>query len=635
MNDSQAKVDHSMAFAGEVAALRSATSSTALVIWLLAAVVAALSCSLYYPAAHLGDEYLPVGNDSFYHARRILDTVRDPGAFYEFDPKIHAPEGSLLVWPWAYDYLMAQIVRLGLAVGLGPDPMSILIWIPVAAVLISTGLLVLVGRRLSLSTWPLALTAACMALAPTTQFLHGTGLIDHHYAELIFVLAVLATGLKWFRQPDNVATAATLGAILGSAPAIHNGLFILQLPLLITFLIRWLQGMSPPRKPTLVFAAVMLGATLLISIPSTSFRDGRFEFYTLSWFHAYIAFSTGAVCVALSRLRHSLRSCAIVGLLALVLALPVFGQLEIARSFVVGSAKWLETIAEMKSPLREAGTADGAQIIGRIYSFLIWIAPVTLLLALFGCWRERRSDRLLFWVSSVIGLALLSAQLRMHYFGDFALYLPWLIVADDLARAKPQRAKTIFLVATLALSFLYTPALRQLVAPVPTTNDHTFKDTHSMYLKLRDACAAEPGIVLADNNAGHYIRYYTDCSVIVDNFLLTPLHFRKMDEYEHLFSLSAAQLVHAQPEVQYVLVRPLDIKRAEDPAKGYKYWMFLPGTSRLLNDLLLGPIAQVPPDYELLDEISFTGAANDRILYARLYKIRRAATPASSNDGSE
>ena len=42
---------------------------------------------------------------------------------------------------------------------------------------------------------------------------------------------------------------------------------------------------------------------------------------------------------------------------------------------------------------------------------------------------------------------------------------------------------------------------------------------------------------------GHYIRYYTDCPVIANNFLLTPQHFRKMDEVGALFSLSAATLV--------------------------------------------------------------------------------------------
>jgi asparagine N-glycosylation enzyme membrane subunit Stt3 len=86
-------------------------------LWLLIGAIAAGACALKWPAAHFGDEVLPVGNDSFYHARRILDTVADPASFYEFDPKIHAPEGSLLVWPWGYDYAMAWVVKAAQAIG--------------------------------------------------------------------------------------------------------------------------------------------------------------------------------------------------------------------------------------------------------------------------------------------------------------------------------------------------------------------------------------------------------------------------------------------------------------------------------------------------------------------------------------
>jgi hypothetical protein len=604
--------------------MRLRTPPAAVLIWLIAGAIAVLSCSLYLPAAHVSGEYLPVGNDSFYHARRILDTVEHPGTFYEFDPKIHAPEGSLLVWPWGYDYAMAQIVRLGLAIGVSADPMAILVWIPVVAVVLSVGLLVLVGRRLGLSTWPLALAALCIALAPTTQFLHGAGLIDHHYAEYIFVLSALAAGLYWLREPQRMTAGVTLGAILGIAPVIHNGLFILQLPLLVTLLIRWWQGMRQPPRSAAAFAATLLLTTTAILIPSTAFREGRFEFYTLCWFHLYIAFCTALFCVLLSRVPKSVRSLGALAIIAIAALLPILGQLRLAQAFVAGSFKWLEAIQEMKSPLREAFTPDGSRIVGQIYSWLIWIAPLTLVLCVVQCWRERSSQRLLFWVTSVMGLCLLAAQLRLHYFGNFALYLPWLILADEYAKSRPLLAKKTLLLATLGLLVLYAPALRQLVAPVPPTNDHTFKDTRPMFSVLQQACAEDPGIVLADNNLGHYIRYYTGCSVIADNFLLTPLHFRKMDEMEHLFSLSAAELLRASPTIKYVLVRPLDIKRADDPKQGYRYWMPLAGTPPLMRDLLFGPLSSIPAQYRLIDEIKFPGAGADVLTYARLYKIERS-----------
>jgi hypothetical protein len=92
----------------------------------LIGILAMLVCSLMYPAAHLGSEYLPVGNDSFYHARRIIDTAADPGAFYQFDARIHAPEGSLLTWPWGYDYAMGWHQRLAYEKGYTGPPMGFL-----------------------------------------------------------------------------------------------------------------------------------------------------------------------------------------------------------------------------------------------------------------------------------------------------------------------------------------------------------------------------------------------------------------------------------------------------------------------------------------------------------------------------
>ena len=49
------------------------------------------------------------------------------------------------------------------------------------------------------------------ALSPLTQFLHGVGQIDHHFAEYIFVLATIACGLRWFSRPDDTQAAIIAG----------------------------------------------------------------------------------------------------------------------------------------------------------------------------------------------------------------------------------------------------------------------------------------------------------------------------------------------------------------------------------------------------------------------------------------
>lgn len=585
-------------------------------IWLGLCALAVFSCCVNLSSTRMNGEYLPIGNDGFYHARRILDTAQDPSAFYQFDSHIHAPEGSLLVWPWGYDYALAWIVRIGMRVGLSTDPVAILIWIPVAAVLIALGLFMVIARQLSLSIWMTTVGGLCMALAPTTQLLFGIGQVDHHYAELLFVLATLGSGLAWMRQPDNSRSAALMAVVLGIAPAIHNALFILQIPLLICLFAMWVQQRSQPVKASGVFAVVLLLSTLAILIPSLPFRLGRFEFYTLCWFHLYIAACTATMVVLMSRAKPTLRGFGLLAASALVLLIPIIGQVTLAREFLEGSLEFLQPIGEMQSPLNIATTVGTAPV-SKFYSYLIWLAPLTWILCLVQCWRDRASPRLLLWISAVLGLVLLSMQLRMHYFGDFALYVPWLIVVQDLVTRRPEMRNKAYLLVSMALLLLYVPSLRyQLVAPMARGNDLAFANIRPIFTTLRKACAEDPGIVLADGDAGHYIRYYTDCSVIANNFLLTPQQMRKSNEAQHLNSISAQQLEREAPQVKYVLVRPGNI--GPGPNGQYRYTFFIPKPV-LAFQLLLGKAGSVPPDFKLLDEVRFAELNN--IPYARLYKI--------------
>ena len=589
-----------------------------LVIWALGAAVAALVCALTLPVATLHGEHFPVGNDSFYHARRILDAVRDLSAFYQFDPRIHAPEGSLLVWPWGYDYALALIVRLGLAVGLATNPIDILIWIPVAAVPITIALTLAVVRQIRLGTWLSTLAVLCMALTPTTHLLYAVGQIDHHYAELLFVLAALASGLAWLSDPQRLRYAALLGFVLGIAQAVHNGLFVLQLPLLATLTVAWLQGRQMPMKASVTFAAVLLAAMLAILIPSLPFRLGRFEFYTLSWFHLYAAGCTATVVLALSRFKAERATMVALSIGAALLLVPALGQLHLAQSFIAGTPVHLQNIGEMQPPLRVAKSA-GAATITHFYSYLIWATPLTVLLCLWQCWRERASPRLLFWISSAIGLLMLSMQMRLHYFGGFALYMPWLVMLQHLADRRPQLTRQVMLLTTLGLLLVFFPSLRyHIAAPEPRANDPSFENLRPIFEPLRKACAAHPGIVLSDADSGHYIRYYTECSVIADNFLLTPQHMRKADEVQRLFALPAAQLPQEAPQVKYVLLRPSDIGAGPN---GKLRYMFPIASPRLAHDLLLGSPQTVPAQFVLLGEVRFPELGNAP--YAALYEIRR------------
>lgn len=605
---------------------------TSLFIWLAVSCVAVLSCSLTRPSMHLGDEWFPMGNDSFYHAVRILDAVRDPASFYEFDPKIHAPEGSLLTWPWGYDYAVAKVVRAALALGVGSDPLTILLWLPVCAVFIGTGLLTVMARRLGLGDWGVALAGLCMALNASTQLLFGFGQIDHHYAEYISILASIVAGLAWFRAP-SAASGIALGATFGIALAIHNGLFILQVPFLAAAILHWLHDQRPSMRNVLAFVAALLVASLAVLLPSEPFQQGRFEFYTLSWFHLYVVCCTALVVVLLARLRPTRRNMGVLIVIAVILLVPLLKQISHARSFVSGSLGMLDQILEMRSPLQLLRDGDHYQLIG-FYSLLALLAPVTFVLCAVRLWRERTTYRALFWIWCLFGLLLMTTQMRMHYFGIFALYLPWLIQLQEFTAKRPELYKRAFLIGSLALVLAYSPVIRYaLIAPIPHAGDDGFKPVYPVFAALRKACAEDPGVVLADTNAGHYIRYFTNCSVIANNFLMTEQHFAKADEVSRLFALPAEQLRSEAPFVKYVLVRAGKIKANDN--NNFSYEFFGTQAPVMTSALLLGTRGKAPPpEFKLIYEVTASmrrkrSTQPEEVPYAKLYKIVPSAPDVS------
>jgi hypothetical protein len=608
-----------------------------LLLWLAISCVAALSCALDLPACRIGGEYFPFGNDSFYHATRILETVRDPDAFYEFDPKIHAPEGSLLVWPWGYDYALAQLVRLVIATGLGSDPLMILLWMPVVAVAVGVAMTLAVAHQLGLGRWATALAGLCMALSPSTQLLYSVGQVDHHFAEHICILASLAAGLAWFRAP-SAATGIALGVVLGGSLGIHNALFILQVPFLATAMVLWLNGQRPPARAVIAFGSALIGSALLVLIPSQPFQEGSFAFYLLSWFHLYVVCGTAVTMGLLTWLRPSWRSFAAILAIGVVLIGPLINQITYARSFVDGSLGMLDQILEMRSPLQMLRDGEIEEFTS-FYTLLALFAPVTLVLCAVRLWRERTGPRLLFWLWCLCGLGLMTTQVRMHYFGAFALYLPWLVVVHEWAERSAEYRKRTLLLASLALVLAYAPIIRhELIAPAPHAADRWFFSLYPVFGPLREACAQDPGVVLADTNAGHYIRYFTDCSVIADNFLLTAQQFEKADEVSRLFSLPADQLIREAPFVKYVLTRAGDIK-----AKGgdkFDYAFFGRRPPGMVRSLLLEPATQAPEQFKLLYEVSVKlGGPNDsdkrEVPYAKLFKVESAGAATSVSDVNE
>ena len=264
------------------------------IIWLIFTLVTAAVAMLYSSAAIVDGQYIPVGNDSFYHARRIIDAAIAARGFYQFDAMIHVPEGSWLNWPWAYDYLVALSLRAALWVRPEMQAMKFLAYVPVFWIFVNTGLLTLIARQVRLPAATTAWGRLAFSLLPLTQNLHGLGLIDHHFIELTFVLLTVLLGLRFFER-QRMSDAMVLGVTLVSASSGHNGLFILQVPVLAALLLMWLRAENLPQQGLLRLAATLFVTTLLVALPSAPLYDLQFEFWTLSWFHVYVAFGSAVV----------------------------------------------------------------------------------------------------------------------------------------------------------------------------------------------------------------------------------------------------------------------------------------------------------------------------------------------------
>ena len=159
--------------------------------------------------------------------------------------------------------------------------------------------------------------------------------------------------------------------------------------------------------------------------------------------------------------------------------------------------------------------------------------------------------------------------------------------------------------------------------PAPNTpgGDPDFRAIRPILDDLKAACAKEPGVVLADNDAGHYIRYYTQCSVIANNFLLTRQQEEKIVLIDHLLEMSAEGMPKAAPYVRYVLLRPANV--AGSKKTGYQYMPYSQGKgAALITDLLLRPSDEVSPRYLVLREaVMRTAEANENIPLMRLFKV--------------
>jgi hypothetical protein len=531
----------------------------ALGVWLLSSLLGILLCLQELPGTLASGQFFPADHDSYYHATRVETALRDGGGVTQFDPRLHAPDGSWVPWPWGYDTLLLGIAHAGIALGITSDAMTVLAFVAPLWLLLNQALLLGIARQLGIGVALQTLLLSFNALLLITRGLHRIGMLDHHFVEYSVVLATLWAGLRWAQAPDRRREGMLLGAVLGLAPALHNSLFVLQLPILLGLGIAWLAQRPPGWPATAAFAATLIGLTALGLLPSEPFHAGEFAFYLHSGFQLYVAAATAALAMAMSLLRRGARPALLLAAGAGLLALPLLAQLSGGGQFLTADFFQLASMGETRSPL--AMLADGDQgVVLELYSGLILLLPVSLLLLFWACTERRDAASGLLFVFTLFGSALLLFQYRLAYFGSFALLLPLCVAAQQLVQRTTAAQGRALLAGLAGLTLLALwPSYRD---PGPRTitlsGDSSLSTGLLHFANLREACTTAPGTVLADNNDGHYITYFSRCAVIANNFIISPTDEAKLAEVASLMRSEPVAVLAARPDVRYLLVRRAD-----------------------------------------------------------------------------
>lgn len=569
-------------------------------------------------SGYSGGEYVPSHADAFYHARRILDAVMTGQPVIQFDDHIHVPEGSWLTWPWGFDQVMAWIVS---AFGPFRDEQSaarILMLVPLVCVSATIVLMVWLTSQLRMTPGMAALAVLTFAAVPMNFMRYSIGNIDHHFAEQIWTLASLCCVVWLLRQPGRWLPPVVLGGVLGTGVAIHNGLFLLPVLVVVSLGVVWLRGLPLPSRSRLDALAVsLLLATLLVCIPSRAWRDGAFQYQLLSWFHVYVALC-GAVFIAwMGRVRPSPRVLLGMAGMAVVLALAAWRPIASGAEFVSGNLAPLDDVVEAQSPYAMIAQY-GPERSTRLFTWLIWLAFPATLINLWWAWKSRSAPLVAFAVASPVLLLLLQSQMRLGVFGAMSLAITPALAMDQLApklRDKVRAARMMLVLLTLVC---FLPTKGFFGVSWIKGGDPSYAVLGGALKTLGEACRARPGIVLAPVNAGHWVRFHTACPVIGNVFLLTDQHFRKVQETNALLVLSPQQLQEERPDIRYVMAY-IDVEAAAQRGMGEPTPADVE-TQRQHEPLLMRELlrdAPPPPGYRQIAE----GRSRKGGVHARIFEV--------------
>jgi hypothetical protein len=263
--------------------------------------------------------------------------------------------------------------------------------------------------------------------------------------------------------------------------------------------------------------------------------------------------------------------------------------------------------------------SSGEESSTRLLSWMMWLSGPLLLVNLWWAFRLRAGELRFVALVGVLGLALMQFQFRFAVFGAASMLLTPLLLAQFLAERIPERRSVTLLASVLLFGIAFYPTLRNWQTRWLLGGNQAYTWLRPVFPVLNAACDEHPGVVLADIDAGHWIRYHSECSVIGNVFLLTPQHAAKALESARLLRLTPAELLAESTDIRYVFARQSTGLFLDESGRERPDLERLRASLPALERELLARDATLPPQYRLRGEARTPGGQ----IYARLYEIDR------------
>lgn len=569
--------------------------------------------ALGWPTVFAGPIVQLAGADAWYHMRRIAYALRNAPDTLGFDPFLNFPHGARAIWPPFFDAATASALRLLVGADVAAAE-RIVAWLP--PLLGALTVVVFYGfMRRHFGTGAAAIGGVFLCLSSGSSWYARVGMLDHHVAVALVGAGILGAGmalLSAFERRDGVVWGWAVGVGLLFAGMLHvwpGGL--LHVVLLEVGLAGY--GLArTDRAEAVRFAFLFSGiqavafATLVLAGWPPTDPWGPWGPTVLSRFQPLVFGALGASSLACALLWHATgvganrvgRSGQAVGI-ALCVASVVLAGVPALPEGLADAWTWLGrgerfqgSVLESRPLLFPDGDFDTRLASLRLSRFFFLLPAAWVFLVIRELRGARRPAFLLLCVAAV-GLPV-AALLQARFFNSAAVpvaaFLGLSVVSVDEAclRSAPGGLRHAGRVALVAgVLWLWWPATdayradlsNQLPAlrgdPIAATPaDRYFEALLETATWLREHTpsagdAYAPGVepsygVLGHWQYGHLVLYVAERPTVVGNFGddLGGDNYRRSFEY---FGLTEARAVELLDElrVRYVLIRPLDVARAD------------------------------------------------------------------------